>query len=180
MRNAESVNFSRELETMNISPARLRDLVISRKLKWNDLPGNVNIIGVRGMANRLLTENKFDLYNDSIILISNPEKADHHLDYSLEWYPSSVDPGKVSKPNRNGTAHLLNGQYRYKIGRHRNRYPALVQAEAVIVERYFDTDKKPRLKDTGWFGINIHRGSNQEEYQKHKCYIGHGGSVYFL
>ncbi len=148
--------------TIDISPARIRNIIISRNQNWDDCPGRVNIVGVRGMSNRLISDNQFNLYNDSIILISNPEKNNPELGYSLEWYPSSVDPGRISNPNPTGIAHLVNGQYRYKIGTHKNKYPALIQAEKVLVERYFETNRQKVIVDKGWFGINIHRAGKRK------------------
>jgi len=62
-----------------------------------------------------------------------------------------------------GTAILAQGQYvnAYQIGMHQGKYKALVQMAPVTIMR--DYDRNARLdflngrKDTGIFGINIHR-----------------------
>lgn len=54
---------------------------------------------------------------------------------------------KVGKP----MAKLKTGIWLYQLGRHRNQYTALIQARPVTVCR-------ENMEETGWFGINIHRG----------------------
>jgi hypothetical protein len=62
-----------------------------------------------------------------------------------------------------GTAILMQGQYKdaYQIGLHRGQYYALVQRNPVTVIRDYDRnailDFQNGRKDTGLFGINIHR-----------------------
>src|SRR5690606_16180886 len=67
-------------------------------------------------------------------------------------YNGNTDPSKY----REGIAVLKAGVWRYKPGKHKinspDGYPAFVQAQKVTVVR----DGKG--EDTGWFGINIHRG----------------------
>jgi hypothetical protein len=57
-------------------------------------------------------------------------------------------------------AHLLPGLYDYRLGRHRGREAALVQAGPVRIERFHDDDpgRMEPVREEGWFGINIHRG----------------------
>lgn len=65
--------------------------------------------------------------------------------------------------NPKGTAILAPGQYQssHKIGLHRGKYKALVQHRPVTVYRDNNKDSKydlePTKKDTGIFGINIHK-----------------------
>jgi lysozyme len=85
------------------------------------------------------------IYDDAIFLIGPNVFAS---------YNANTDPGrtginpKVGKPY----AVLAPGVWSYMVGKHKGEYTALVQADPVLVVR--DT-----YEETGWFGINIHRGS---------------------
>lgn len=81
--------------------------------------------------------------------------------------PGTTDPGlpyTLNPLNRQGAAWLVPGVYRYKIGKHK-LLPALVQAGPVRVRRDRNRDGRPQddePEETGWFGINIHRGGSQK------------------
>jgi len=102
----------------------------------------LDTMGVRG-------KNDVGIYDDAILLISPNVHA---------AFNANVDPGrlgwndKVRKP----MAQLKPGLWKYKLGMHGisrgNPYKALVQAAPVTVFR-------GQSEETGWFGINIHRGS---------------------
>jgi len=119
-------------------------------LKAFDIEDAVALVGVRGYyLDSLGKPGKNDraLYDDAIFLVT-PE--------GVMRYNANTDPSVA----RTGVAVLEPGVHRYKLGIHgwskpkNRRYPALVQAEPVTVNR--DDWERP---DTGWFGINIHRGS---------------------
>jgi hypothetical protein len=98
-------------------------------------------MGVRGRNDR-------GIYDDAIILVS----PNVHAAFNANTDPSreGINP-KVKKPY----AVLKRGVWSYKIGQHGisrgNPYTALVQAAPVTVLR-------DAAEETGWFGINIHRG----------------------
>ena len=76
-------------------------------------PSYVNIIGVRGWINGQTTQNTHGEYNDTITLVwqeSGPTKK------VLEFV-ASVDPGKGLVGSSKGDAHLMPGQYIYKVGK---------------------------------------------------------------
>ena len=110
----------------------------------------VALIGVRGYyLNTMGKAGKNDrgIYDDAIILVA-PEA---HVAFN-----ANVDPSV----SRKHIANLAEGVWLYKIGIHGlsrpvgpRRYKALVQAGPVTVIR---DEEGP---DTGWFGINIHKGS---------------------
>ena len=87
------------------------------------------------------------IYDDAIVVIG-PAGV-------FKTYNANTDPSV----SRKGVAVLRPGTYLYKKGVHGLskpkplRYAALVQASEVTVVRDLIGD------DTGWFGINIHRGS---------------------
>lgn len=121
---------------------------------------NLNIIGIRTDHGNKVT-NKFD----DFLLVTYYVGGN----LNLKVYPITTEPGryymKESLGNPKGTAILVPGQYRgcWQIGMHRGKYEALVQKKAVTVYRDGNMDlvydMKPEKKDTGIFGINIHRSN---------------------
>ena len=108
---------------------------------------NVNLLGVRrdNPGN-----NKFD---DFLVLIY----LDKNLKEVCKVYPITTDPGEhwLKNPlNTKGTAVLIPGQYRgtWKLGKHQNKYPALVQAKPVKVWR--DNNKDSIIDYQGFNTIN--------------------------
>jgi hypothetical protein len=82
----------------------------------------------------------------------------------FEWN-NTTDPGKKGVQqfhNSKGVARLVPGQYRkvYVIDKHLNKYEALCQRNGSVTV-YRDGNKdlifETAVKDTGWFGINIHK-----------------------
>lgn len=112
-----------------------------------DPAAGVALVGVRGYyldtmgAPRV---NDRGIYDDAIFICS----PDAHASFNANTDPSVTRPG---------VAVLKAGLWTYQRGKHRRNdpkgYPALVQAAPVTVTR----DEKG--EETGWFGINIHRGS---------------------
>lgn len=108
----------------------------------------VAIVGIRGYYRRTMGEpsdNDRGIYDDAIFVISPS---------AFVSFNGNVDPSV----HRKSIAVLQPGVWKYRMGIHglskpaKQRYKALVQAAAVTVLRD-DTGY-----DTGWFGINIHRG----------------------
>jgi lysozyme len=116
-------------------------------LKGMDSP--VTLVGVRGYYSDTFAPhgNNINVYDDAIFLISK---------YGYYPFNANTDPS-ILKPH---VARLKPGVWQYKLGIHNvskaksRQYPALVQAAPVTVSRYKEGD------DSGWFGINIHKGSN--------------------
>lgn len=109
----------------------------------------VVLIGVRGYyldSMGAAGKNDRGIYDDAMIVLS---------DKVFETFNFNTDPSVA----RAGIAVLKPGAWSYKIGIHgynkppELRYEALVQAGKVTVARDNQAD------DTGYFGINIHRGS---------------------
>jgi lysozyme len=123
--------------------------------KTEDLLGQAGVdlttpalLGVRGYYRDTMGEagvNDRAIYDDAVMLIS-PE--------AYVTFNANCDPGAFKK----GIATLKAGLWKYKVGIHglnkppAKRYTALVQAEPVTVIR------DQIGEDTGWLGINIHRG----------------------
>jgi hypothetical protein len=93
--------------------------------------------------------NDIGIYDDAIFLVT-----------PLTFCPfnANTDPSRIAP----GRATLIPGVWSYRLGIHgltrprEQQYKALVQAGRVTVMRAGN----PPRKDTGWFGINIHRGGN--------------------
>lgn len=157
-----------------------RSVYEENDLVFEDEPGHVNILGIRGLLpGRILTDNEPDEYNDTICFLWQDEDGSYAREFK-----ASVDPGEyytsVELLNDNGCAHLLDGQYEYKIGLHRGKYEALVQAGPVTVSRDLDQDHQcdeGEIIEDGDFGINIHAGGSGTEVGQSSagCQIIFGG-----
>lgn len=103
------------------------------------------VIALRGYYQETREENRRGIYDDAICIVG-PEH--------FSAYNANTDPSVF----RSGIASLIPGTWFYKPGIHglskpkAQQYQAFVQAQPVTVRR----DQKGN--DTGWFGINIHRG----------------------
>lgn len=121
-------------------------------------PYELNIVGIRADST---VPNQFD---DEIHIFfkNNSNQWIHYI------FPATTDPGTYWLKNPmspQGTAILMQGQYKdaYQVGLHRGKYYALVQKKPVTVLRDYDRNSVLDFwngkKDTGMFGINIHRAS---------------------
>ena len=110
----------------------------------------VIILGIRGYYRKFGKDplrNDIDIYDDALFVWSQN---------GYMTFNANTDPS-ILKPH---VARLKPGIWQYKLGIHNlskaksRQYPALVQAAPVTVSRHKGND------DSGWFGLNIHRGSN--------------------
>lgn len=114
-----------------------------------DVKSPVTLVGVRGYYSETFAPsgNNINVYDDAMFLIS----ANGYYSFNANTDPS------IYKPH---VARLKAGVWQYKLGIHNlskaksRQYPALVQAAPVTVSRVKEGE------DTGFFGINIHKGSN--------------------
>ena len=122
---------------------------------------NLNIIGIR------TSDLRSNLFNDWICLAFRQNDMEQLLVFS-----ATTDPGTYWREhpmNVDGTAILAPGQYPaiWEPGKHRNTYLALVQRGECTVYRDNDGDKIldmcDRTRQTGHFGINLHRASHHGE-----------------
>jgi hypothetical protein len=122
-------------------------------------PYRLNIVGLRSES---IVPNQFD---DEIHVFY--AKSDGSWNYHI--WPATTDPGTFWLNNpvyEQGTAILAQGQYQnsYSIGKHKGLYEALVQTKPVTVIRDYDRDALLDFyngeKQTGNFGINIHRAES--------------------
>jgi hypothetical protein len=139
---------------------KVKSILRSQGYVLHTRPYELNIVGVR---TRNAKANRFD---DEIHVFykSKPGKWEYHI------FKATTDPGTYWLENPmqpQGTAILAQGQYvnAYHIGMHLGKYKALVQVGAVKIMRDYDRNAKLDFlngkKDTGFFGINIHRAMAQ-------------------
>lgn len=140
---------------MSIVPASRPQLSREEALKliherFPGYKGGVVVLGVRGYYRDTMGKpgkNDRGIYDDALFVIS---------DHVFAAFNGNTDPRVYAKR----IANLAVGVWRYKPGIHglskpaAQRYKAFVQAAPVTVIR---DQVGP---DTGWFGINIHRGGN--------------------
>lgn len=113
------------------------------------------LIGMRGyFLDTMGVKGKNDrrIYDDAAFWVDLSTGLVLQYNYNTDANGYRKGSGTGSKK---GMANLRAGAWRYKTGKHKG-YEAFVQAEAVTVER----DGNPNYDDTGWFGINIHRGGS--------------------
>jgi lysozyme len=113
-----------------------------------DVDAPVIILGVRGYYKKLGEDpdrNEINIYDDALFVWSKN---------GYMTFNGNTDPS-ISRPK---VAKLKPGVWQYRLGIHNiskeksRQYPALIQAAPVTVSRQGEGD------DTGWFGVNIHRG----------------------
>ena len=105
----------------------------------------LNSLGVKGRNDR-------GVYDDALFVCAP---------HSFSAFNANTDPSSTRKGTGTGAgkgiAVLNTGQLQYKPGLHRGKYKAFRQAAEVTVTR----DGDPPYEDSGWFGINIHKGGWQ-------------------
>ena len=136
--------------------SKVKSILRRKGFRLYTRPYEVNIVGIRSKNTR---SNRFD---DEIHVFykTSPVKWIYHV------YKATTDPGTFWLENPmepRGTAILAEGQYvdAYEIGLHRGLYPALVEKRPVTILRDYNRNSTLDFfngrKDTGVFGINIHR-----------------------
>lgn len=176
------------MSTLSLNLSLLNSYLGSLGYQVDSAPNAWNILGIRSAvpgpdpATIQQVPEQFDRYNDTLIVFGTQNGQP-----LCRCFLATVDPGRfyTEHPlNRKGCAHLLNGQYRYTIGKHHisspNGYPALVQAGKVKIWR---DQNRNFLRDgcdgveTGFFGVNIHAGGTATEVgrQSAGCQVIKGG-----
>ena len=139
--------------------SRVKEILKEFSFTLYTKPYQLNIVGLRS---KNVNSNSFD--DEIHVFYTKPDgKWNYHI------FPATTDPGTFWLNNPTypqGTAILAQGQNRnaYSIGLHRGKYEALVQVKPVTVIRDYDRDAildfKNGSKETGNFGINIHRAES--------------------
>lgn len=128
----------------NSRPGKSREEVLAIVNKhYPDEESRIMLVGLRGYyrdSMGTVGRNDRGIYDDAIFIISPDAFAS---------YNANTDPSIYRK----GIATLVPGRYLYHIGLHKGLYKALRQTSEVKVSR----DKS--ITESGFFGINIHKGS---------------------
>lgn len=108
-----------------------------------NLSKEVCIIGLRGFFSP--GKNKRAVYDDAIFVLA---------DNCFVAFNANCDPGAF----RTRIANLKEGSWLYKIGIHGLSKPKALQYKALVQANEVTVVRDNVGLDTGWFGINIHRG----------------------
>lgn len=145
---------------------QIKNAIKAKGYTWfeGDKDFDLNIVGIRNTAVGNAVTNLFD----DFITISYKKNGQ----WVLHQFKATTDPGLKAVreySNPKGVARLVPNQYRgsHKIGLHKQKYQALVQAKPVTVWRDANKDNKfdTATTDTGLFGINIHKSNPIAESQ---------------
>jgi hypothetical protein len=144
--------------------SQIKKAVTSKGYVWFDdelsKSYDVNIVGVRNCSPAAYKK-VTNVFDDWITISYKDETGA----WKFFCWNATTDPGKKGTEqfqNSRGVARLVPGQYRrtWMIDRHQGRYEALCQRlAAVTVWRDSNRDMifDESMKDTGMFGINIHK-----------------------
>jgi hypothetical protein len=139
---------------------KLKALLKHNGYKVFSRPYELNIVGLRADST---VANRFD---DEIHVFYKVSA----VDWNYHVFKVTTDPGTfwLRNPSQpQGTGILAKGQYldAYQLGKHKRQYEALVQRKPVTVIRDYDRDAQLDFsngkRETGMFGINIHRASSK-------------------
>jgi hypothetical protein len=140
---------------------QIRHAVTRKGYVWFDSGRDydVNIVGVRNSETKTQVNNLFDDWITCAFTVNGV--------WQFHQWSATTDPGITHTTQRllnpRGVARLVPGQYRgaYEIGKHQGKYEALVQRRPVAVWRDSNKDRvfDETIRDTGLFGINIHRAN---------------------
>lgn len=150
---------------------QIEKAVKARGYKWfedHENKGyNVNIVGVRNNAPSIA--DKVTNVFDDFITISYKDSLGN---WQFHCWNATTEAGKkgvTNYKNPKGVARLIAGQYRgvWKIDMHLGKYEALCQRLGnVSVTRDNNKDMifDEKIKDTGMFGINIHKAGTDSTW----------------
>ena len=144
-----------------INYARLHISLVRRELPLDTREWAINLVGVRA-GDGSARERDANTFNDTLCAIWHQRGS-----RNLVTVACTTDPGSYWRRhpmNPRGTARLLPGHHRrlWRLGRHRDRYEALVQHSPCWVSRDDDCDDAldGAGRDYGVFGINCHRAAD--------------------
>jgi len=143
----------------------------SKDMDFNDY----SLVALR---NRISTKKNYpNRFADAVFSMSPKEKKE------IKFFPATTVPGPFflvksfrnyyvatgakDVVNPNGVAIIQPGVYKFKIGKHRGQYEALVQSSNIKLQRYSPVEDpsdatfstySPGKEENGSAGINLHRG----------------------
>ena len=150
-----------QLNAADVHASQLGDFNYWQGFFANRAPASVGElvkhVAVRGWLEGTSREDRFDIYDDAIIVLNNG---------AVRIFRAAVDPSTylVQHPvNDDGAAQLTSGLWKFRRGLHHGNpaLPCFIQAEDFIVNR-LDTTGHVKFRDTGDFGIHIHSGGSED------------------
>jgi hypothetical protein len=156
---------------MSYTREQIEAAVKAKGYKWFEDESNkgydVNIVGVRNCAPNV-AKKVTNVFDDHLTLSFKDESGNRQF---YCWL-ATCDPGKKGVQqfhNKKGVARLVPGQYRgvWSIDLHQGKYSALCQRNGnVTVWRDANKDLvfDETVKDTGIFGINIHKAGQDSTW----------------
>jgi hypothetical protein len=154
---------------MSYTREKVQAVITAKGYKWFNDDANksydVNIVGIRNSATGNKVSNMFD---DLLTVSFKDEKGVWQY---FEW-AATTEPGKkgvMQYHNSKGVARLIPNQYRttWAIDKHQGKYDALCQ-RLNNVDVWRDNNKNLTfdeiLKDSGMFGINIHKAGKDSTW----------------
>ena len=167
-------NPKEALDGSNIDYDLLKRALEEESYPWATEKHVLNIVGIRNMRGAIKTSYGIKLpgtnHFDDLICVAY---IDENGKKQAQSFPASTDPGfsaLTGPSNRNGTAILKEGHYKdtWTIGIHggsaRTKHIAFRQTSGEVTvyrdktqDEIYDLDR--RNTSTGYFGINIHKGS---------------------
>lgn len=145
--------------------------VKAKKYVWFEDKANkgydVNIVGVRNTSPAVYKK-VTNVFDDCLTISFKDEKGT----WQFYCWLATCDPGKKGVQqyhNKKGVARLVPGQYRttWAVDKHQGKYDALCQRlNEVTVWRDGNRDLvfDEAVKDTGMFGINIHKAGQDSTW----------------
>jgi hypothetical protein len=156
---------------MSYTREQIETAVKAKGYKWFDDASNkgydVNIVGVRNNAPNV-AKKVTNVFDDHLTI----SFKDASGNWQFYCWMATCDPGKKGVQqfhNKKGVARLVPAQYRgvWKIDLHQGKYEALCQRNGnVTVWRDANKDLvfEETTKDTGMFGINIHKAGQDSTW----------------
>jgi hypothetical protein len=128
-------------------PGATRDMVLAY-CGAEPLPPFPFLVGRRGYYGDTMGKpgvNDIGLYDDALWLVERDR---------LTAFNANCDPTRTQR----GMARLCVGRWKYRPGIHGLSRPVTERYEALVQAGHVTVDRDGIGKDTGFFGINIHRG----------------------
>lgn len=132
--------------------------VVEKILKANKLDFSkhpVILVGIRGYyldSMGVKGENDRGIYDDAFFWVTK----NSFVSFNGNTDPSRVKKGKGTG-SKKGMANLVEGVWTYQQGKHNGSSPHMAFRQAAAVKVLRD-GIDGNYEETGWFGINIHRG----------------------
>jgi len=136
---------------------------------WRSGPGEMNLVGIRGMADGKQVTNKVGRSDDTVALVWTDSEGKRHV----KEFKGSVDPGIVRKEmNKRGVAHLKDGSYVYMLGKHKHGKSELTEELRKQTSRLGMDDRSFSVSESGHYAalrqkrpVTVYRDTDKKGQQ---------------